>query len=192
MTLITFSDGKPVLRDGQVGTEQACCCGCCLKLRPWLRIVGWDPGDWDACGQQIIDELTARFSAAGWTLSVTTVTGEVDGITYVFPAVSVECEHCMASFCDLIADNYQGGTFDITNQDINDWYDLQLYDNWLCQNNYLLSDLIGALAYSGCCGRFDGYNCPVLYTEPGLCTAAKINGVGNESSAWIPVCNPLP
>ncbi len=33
MTLITFQDGKPVLRDGKVGTEQTCCCGaglgCC-------------------------------------------------------------------------------------------------------------------------------------------------------------------
>lgn len=28
MTLITFKDGKPVLRAGKVGTEQACCCGC--------------------------------------------------------------------------------------------------------------------------------------------------------------------
>jgi hypothetical protein len=27
MTLITFHDGKPVLRDGKVGTEQECCCG---------------------------------------------------------------------------------------------------------------------------------------------------------------------
>jgi hypothetical protein len=26
MTLITFSDGKVVMRDGKVGTEQACCC----------------------------------------------------------------------------------------------------------------------------------------------------------------------
>lgn len=31
MTQITLQDGKIVLRDGQVGTEQACCCGdgCC-------------------------------------------------------------------------------------------------------------------------------------------------------------------
>lgn len=27
MTLITFQDGKAVMRDGQVGTEQECCCG---------------------------------------------------------------------------------------------------------------------------------------------------------------------
>lgn len=26
MTLITFQDGQVVMRDGQVGTEQACCC----------------------------------------------------------------------------------------------------------------------------------------------------------------------
>jgi hypothetical protein len=29
MTLITFQDGRPVLRDGKVGTEQECCCGGC-------------------------------------------------------------------------------------------------------------------------------------------------------------------
>jgi len=26
MTLITFQDGKPIMRDGKVGTEQGCCC----------------------------------------------------------------------------------------------------------------------------------------------------------------------
>jgi hypothetical protein len=30
MTLITFQDGKVVLRDGKVGTEQACCCQECV------------------------------------------------------------------------------------------------------------------------------------------------------------------
>jgi hypothetical protein len=29
MTLITLQDGRLVLRDGQVGTEQACCCDTC-------------------------------------------------------------------------------------------------------------------------------------------------------------------
>lgn len=28
MTLITFQDGKPVMRGGMVGTEQSCCCDC--------------------------------------------------------------------------------------------------------------------------------------------------------------------
>ena len=30
MTRITFQDGKVVLRDGKVGTEDACCCGECV------------------------------------------------------------------------------------------------------------------------------------------------------------------
>lgn len=29
MTLVTFQDGRVVMRDGKVGTEQACCCGQC-------------------------------------------------------------------------------------------------------------------------------------------------------------------
>ena len=32
MTLITFQDGKPLFRDGKVGTEQACCCGCACQM----------------------------------------------------------------------------------------------------------------------------------------------------------------
>lgn len=27
MMLITFTDGKPVMRDGMIGSEQSCCCG---------------------------------------------------------------------------------------------------------------------------------------------------------------------
>lgn len=34
MTLITLQDGKLVLRDGQVGTEQACCCSCTCESVP--------------------------------------------------------------------------------------------------------------------------------------------------------------
>jgi len=33
MTLITFQDGAVVMRDGQVGTEQACCCNLCRCSR---------------------------------------------------------------------------------------------------------------------------------------------------------------
>ena len=39
MTLITFQNGKPVMRDGAVGTEQACCCGKCGRC-----IID---GEWD-------------------------------------------------------------------------------------------------------------------------------------------------
>ena len=40
MTLITFQDGKPVLRDGKVGVESSCCCnGDCLCCSCVSRVV---------------------------------------------------------------------------------------------------------------------------------------------------------
>jgi len=45
MTLITLQDGKIVLRDGKVGTEQACCCECCTCANK----------------RQAIDELRFKF-----------------------------------------------------------------------------------------------------------------------------------
>jgi len=33
MTLISFQGGKPVMRDGKIGTEQACCC--CYRESPF-------------------------------------------------------------------------------------------------------------------------------------------------------------
>lgn len=65
MTLITVQDGKIVLRDGQVGTEQACCCeqeddcndpsipsrnpspGCCGEIIDLLE-NGECPGGWES------------------------------------------------------------------------------------------------------------------------------------------------
>lgn len=45
MTLITFQDGKPVMRDGKVGTEQDCCCGggecACPDLSGYCSLVEW-------------------------------------------------------------------------------------------------------------------------------------------------------
>ena len=49
MTLITFDDGKVVMRDNKVGTEQACCCGCAL-----------------ACGEDCQQTVTVNFSVGGF------------------------------------------------------------------------------------------------------------------------------
>lgn len=58
MTLITFEDGKAVMRDGKVGTEHECCCG------------DLDPG---ACPEGVYvngPTFTYEWDAAlsGWTL----------------------------------------------------------------------------------------------------------------------------
>lgn len=57
MTLITFQDGKPVMRDGKVGTGSACCCGgsgCCG--RPCCGVyVGWSIN----CNNDVVDGYQA-------------------------------------------------------------------------------------------------------------------------------------
>lgn len=37
MTLITFQDGRPILKDGKIGTEQPCCCGPECRCRDHAR-----------------------------------------------------------------------------------------------------------------------------------------------------------
>lgn len=58
MTLITFQDGKAVMRDGKVGTEQGCCCGA---------------GQQCVCGQNCTQEITVDFVKGdlGGTLTTT-------------------------------------------------------------------------------------------------------------------------
>lgn len=48
MTLITFQNGKPVFRDGKVGTEQGCCCGkcCCTTITLNDLLYGNKPYSW--------------------------------------------------------------------------------------------------------------------------------------------------
>jgi hypothetical protein len=68
MTLITFQDGKPVLRDGKVGTEQACCCGSgnCVQLYIYSNVLDLE----DECHQQYIDAVIQAFEDAGWNVEL--------------------------------------------------------------------------------------------------------------------------
>jgi hypothetical protein len=93
MTLITFQDGKPVLRDGKVGTEQECCC-CdpnCLTLSSVLDLSTGAGGCRNVADQveaQINDEwdfnvllmqtMADNLSAIGWSASVEIVKRIVD------------------------------------------------------------------------------------------------------------------
>ena len=95
MTLITFQDGKPVLRDGQVGTEQACCC-CdpnCLTLSSVFDKSTGSSGcanlaqqNEDSINDEIdfdillMQTLADNLSALGWTASVEVVERNVSTI----------------------------------------------------------------------------------------------------------------
>lgn len=52
MTLITFQDGMPVMRNGLVGTEQGCCCQC-------------------ACGTGCTQEITIEWVRNGLSATLT-------------------------------------------------------------------------------------------------------------------------
>jgi hypothetical protein len=88
MTLITFQDGKPVLRDGKVGTESGCCC-CdpnCLTLFAVFDKI-YSGGGCQNVADSREDEINAEIdfdilymqtladnlSAIGWTASVEVV-----------------------------------------------------------------------------------------------------------------------
>ena len=65
MTLITFQDGTVVMRDGKVGTEQACCCEPCFRLVLTPEILG--PLS-DACIAALFEIQREKLEAAGWTV----------------------------------------------------------------------------------------------------------------------------
>jgi hypothetical protein len=87
MTLITFQDGKPLMKDdGQIGTEQECCCddaapsdSCCGWSCEYVADIVFpdieDPED--------IPDISTAMIAAGWFFRdgvgyVKVITGEVD------------------------------------------------------------------------------------------------------------------
>ena len=99
MTLITFQDGQPVMRGGNIGTEQECCCncGCCAF-----------------CIESFYD--VALFSAGcpeGWTQDFdgicarprTNVSSCECGNTSLYPIDCTDCVRpdgspCCQSYCD--------------------------------------------------------------------------------------------
>lgn len=93
MTLITFQDGKPVMRDGKVGTESGCCC-CdpnCLTLSSVFDLF-YDGGACRNVADQnealtndeldfyvlLMQTMANNLAAIGWSASVEIVTRIVD------------------------------------------------------------------------------------------------------------------
>jgi hypothetical protein len=62
MTLITFQDGAVVLRDGKVGTEQACCCEPEPPCNPCCPFVTWTYTR-GACAGSAVSQVTNAVDA---------------------------------------------------------------------------------------------------------------------------------
>jgi hypothetical protein len=71
MTLITLQDGKVVLRDGKVGTEQACCCEACNETAAFFsyKDIGLDADPDQICADALayMEWLRDRLIARGFT-----------------------------------------------------------------------------------------------------------------------------
>ena len=186
MTLITFQDGQPVMRDGKVGTEQECCCEppCCVKLFANPNIAGAYQEDWENCFKPVWETIQGRLADAGWTATINESPG-VDPNGDPLVLVSMTIEPCCGLSCADIIGSIEG-------PDANGAYSVADGDGWVDTQSLELVDTpcgfinFGEIVVGGCCGLFT--------TEVGA-EAVKVSfagGVGDNDSAWIPVCNPLP
>ncbi len=206
MTRITFEDGKIVMRDGKVGTEEECKCKCLtIQLLPLPDVLGWDVETWEDCASLMYDHIKTNMEAAGWTVTVTTEDREVDGVTLIYPTLSAECSECCFD-CDAF--------YEIQNS-INVFGDGGLDDQpegaWIkameggfeCNGGPGVpggsSLLFGTFRIGGCCQRFSSSG---FYGGPWFFVPLLVNGEGNEdgTTIWLPACsssldwcnNPLP
>jgi hypothetical protein len=163
------------MRDGKIGTEQACCC-CCVKLIAYDYVVGLSPEDWECCWKPMFEEYVARLAAAGWTATIVESEGlDPNGDPVI--NVSFNIDSC----CALDCEHFYGNLADFSNQPEGVWVDLSVGGTFFPQAGGIF---FGGFAISGCCQNLN-------------LTPAYINGEGIANGApsgghWIPACNPLP
>lgn len=106
MTLITFQDGKVVMRDGKVGTGQECCCdgevACCVEVYEMAGGFDWEPHSAETI-QNSIDELCAL---GAWDVTATANPPYVYGWVYT----KKPCSQCPPFETDVPRDDTGLGT----------------------------------------------------------------------------------
>jgi|688.fasta_scaffold550477_2 hypothetical protein len=187
MTVISFSDGRAVMRDGKVGTEQECCC-CCVTLYANPNIAGAYQEDWDNCFKPVWQTIQGRLADAGWTATINESPG-VDPNGDPLVLVSMTIEPCCGLSCADIIGSIEGpdgnGAFSVADGD--GWVDTQSFETFNPGPGCGFINF-GEITVGGCCGL-------VLELVDANLTAVKVftaGGAGDNDSAWIPVCNPLP
>ena len=126
MTLITFEDGKPLMKDdGKIGTEQACCCeqvgACCVPPKEPCRVMFGPcaPGSFgtDGCPEelgQFCDEnvFGERNCVSDGDVPIGTCEGDVIG-----PPVPGYCvENSTRAECDAVGGTLYTGQTCVDNE----------------------------------------------------------------------------
>lgn len=209
MTLITFQDGKVVMRDGQVGTEQACCCRDCLNF--WLSpsVTGFSQADWDGavgdCVRAVLNKIIENLQAAGWTASLDESTFMIDGEEVVRGYIRASCDCCWT--CDdwvpIVTDRDVDGF--IAAGPEGRWCNVAGFDPATLPgspcglaNNPLILGAQPLMFFNGC-GLNAPYG-PAFDQDLNLVNyswwtrlAGQVEGgglFGEQNDLWVPCCNP--
>lgn len=183
MTLITFQDGKPVFRDGKVGTEQECCCGCpsCISL-DLFKFNEYSDASFDVQARYdevkpFFDALQENLEAAGWTTARTDrlFFGDAEENAGVGPGNSHGLDIKITATCECCIEDISQCQLELLDEPEGLW--VQVIPD--------VEDLAGAgpLFFAPQC--LVGQDCFV---------PARVNGVGfdnvNNEGWWVPVCDP--
>ena len=185
MTLITFQDGKPVMRDGKVGTEQACCCGCdpcLLRLCTAYGICITEPAGNE---QEVCDEFAAQFlwlkeaiESVGWTVTISEwPTEEIPQPGCDDPEqglLGYQCRQKIVATCSVC---------DVYGPNDGEWLDLEAY----AIENPPPTGFIGSQPL----GLFGSFPCDPA-REAGFSYFPGFCGTLADFNYRVPVCNPLP
>ena len=188
MTLITWNNGGPVLRDGNIGTEQACCCNNCCQVSFTVHsgvCPHFPPFDYteeelqafcDAfqaqydCLQGVMESLGFTVTQGEWAGCFENICPSEDGVPNSLPCYCSFELSGTAQCCGFP----NGGDF---GNDPN-WIDLYAYNGDPC-----------SLAGTDTFVIWDWqFSCDQII-QPQI---AQIGGPDTPVGYWIPTCNPLP
>jgi hypothetical protein len=192
MTLITFDNGKPVLKNGKIGAEQGCCCNNCCQVSFTVHsglCQHNPPFDYteeelqafcDAfqsqydCLQGVMESLGFTVTQGEWPGCAENICPSEDNVPNSLPC---RCSFQLTGTAQCCGFP-NGGNF-------NNWEDLFGIDpNW-----------VDLWAYDGDPCGIAGTETFVIWNWQFSCnqyTQPQIQMVNDVVGYWIPTCNPLP
>lgn len=204
MTLITFSDGKVVLRDGKVGTEQECCCNencgmCCTDYQNCEITYTAHFSDGSSKTETIVGDISegpgdtqARFPVLGNNASGFSISIFNDGCR-CFAAISVSsyfisgCSHYEPPPIDMVVTDWLNiDAFQLVELDCTECCEVgQSATN--CTIKSVVDSGVATTAPSGL-GACDCDTCEIQLSGAVTPTAVTIDEI--DCGLWE--CNPLP
>lgn len=208
MTLITFQDGKVVMRDGKVGTEAECFCRQCLIFFASPPYFGFEEGGFATpCALAVLRKVVERLEAAGWTAELDESLIVIDGVEVIKGIIKASCECCFA--CDdwvpIVTDTNENGH--LTDQPEGRWCNIGDFDPHTLPgdpcflNGNPIQGTPQPVFYFRGCGLPEPFG-PVFDENMALSYLAGqplIEGQieygqgglwGNQFDIWVPCCNP--